>query len=390
MKPFIITFANILPHNGRDLSRFYRFRVNQGKLSFPVNIAITSEAICNLEINDDDKNQDVIIEQVFLRIGLQRLREKLGQGNYPKETTINCEEILITSANMPLDIQQLLQKKCGHQRKGLMGPVCNISMNQSPSESLTTPFFCDKCSHPDSRLMCSHLIHPMSQGYKDTKDIITSREIIKAYCNKGEILEDFKAMCCVPVARKCWEQIYETFQPAINIPVDLSDRVADEIDFLNLLFDKKYNKPFLMISQARSIRDSGSDCKTKEEFIHKIQVIGHLINDIKIRDILIESKSVNEKGGVSSITALKRFLEDNYPNYPLDILSNFEHIRTIRDDYPTHTKTRKDITASFDFLRIEFPVQDWQKAWEKVLYAFWNSLYKLRLLVNVNTNDIKS
>ncbi|MFH1230053.1 MAG: hypothetical protein V1709_01010 [Planctomycetota bacterium] len=394
MKPFVITFDGYLNHGSRDLTEFCRFQVKQGKLTFPVNIALTFEATCNFGINGEDKKEnDLLIGRMFFKIGLQRLKEKLASGNYPKQSTINCEEILITSDNVPSDISQVLAKNCKYQQKELKGLICGIyGDSHCPSDIITTSSFCESCSLPDTNLICSHLVHPASRTHREGYQI-TKRVIFEAYCNNKQPVDestldaiDAWSYQCVPDLRPdCWEQIYELPLPDINIPVDLSSRVVDEIDFLNLLFDKKFNGQFIDISQARSIRDIGNDCKTEEEFVHKVQVIGHLINDIKIRDILPAEKGSDKSGNkLLSIAVLKVFLDGNYQGAPAIIVTNLEHIRTIRDDYPAHTKTRRDVTVSLDALQINYPIQNWQDAWQKVLYAFWDSLNKLRLLIQYN------
>jgi len=378
MKPFVITFAKYLPRNGRDLFKICRYRVSQGELKFPVNIAITSEAIISLNTPDE-----ALKISAFHKIGLQRLKKKLASGNYPKQSTTNCEEILITSDNVPLDMTRFLEETCKYQQKGLSGPICIIGEDNK----LTTKQLCTECFLPDDNRRCDHLIHLSSGSKVNIDGKITEREITEAYCEKGEQLDNPTTMVsmCISCQRPCWEQIYEIPQPAIGIPIDLPDRVADEIDFLNLLFDKKYSCQFIDISQARSIRDIGNECKTEEEFVHKVQVVGHLINDIKIRDVpSVKKQSAKGKNKLLSIAALKVFLSDNYQGASAVVVTNLEHIRTIRDDYPTHTKTRRDVTVSLDALQINFPIQNWQDAWQKVLYAFWESLNKLRLLIQYN------
>ena len=72
MKPFSITFAGYLRHSGRDLFKFCRFRISQGELHFPINIAMTEPAFYSLRVNEEDAKR-ALVEMVFLKIGIREM-----------------------------------------------------------------------------------------------------------------------------------------------------------------------------------------------------------------------------------------------------------------------------------------------------------------------------
>ncbi|MFA5793486.1 MAG: hypothetical protein WC980_00240 [Candidatus Brocadiia bacterium] len=392
MKPFIITFDGDIPHNGRDLVKFCRFLVKQGELSFPVNVALTLEATCNFKINLGSENENkALIEEVFFKIALQRLKEKLASGNYPQKSTLTCEEIMISSTSTPEDISPFLNKACHYQQQEIKGPICGISRSLgNPSDNITNVSFCKGCSMPDKSLICSCLIHPASQCYRNLDKKITERNIIEVYCNKGESLDGIGIMLCIPQGgQECWEQIYEIPQLAINIPTDLSERVVDEIDFLNLYVKNNLNKDVKLIDLKfyRPISDVRGKCQTAEEFAALIQTLGTILDrgQFKIIELLPEDKRTKKEGNkdmeLNSMEALERFLQLNYSSSGETLVKTLRHIIQVRNSYPTH---QKEAIGAFEALDIEHPIVNHQKAWDKILWAFYDSIKILRKLIQNN------
>jgi hypothetical protein len=383
MKPFIITFDDWLQDGSRDLAKLCRFIVTQGKqLRFPVNVAFSDTAACNLELWGDDSGKQADLQIVTLKIGLQRLIERLNRGDYPKQATINCEEIMISSVNAPSDASSFLRKNCKYHQQNINGPLCAIGNH---GDNITTPQFCEKCAMPDESLMCSHLIHLKSESKKDHNDHLIGRDVRDAFCAKGESFNaGFDVMICQPEARPCWEKIYEIPQPVINIPVDLPDRVVDEIDFLNVYIKDAYKNGIKLIDLKfyRPISDVHGKCQTDKEFTTLVQVVGTIIEQFQIISLLPADKQTKKEGAndvkLKSIEALERFLQINYSASGDSVLKTLRHIIQIRNSYPAHIK--EDI-GSFEALGIEHPIADYQKAWDKILYAFYDSIKTLRKLI---------
>ncbi|GFP28217.1 hypothetical protein HKBW3S43_00558 [Candidatus Hakubella thermalkaliphila] len=366
MTPFTITFNEWEPRSGDVVSRC-SFLVVQGELEFLMSIGVPHMLWTTTWSKLEEKDK----KRLVLRVGLERLLKKLTSGDYPRESTKSSQEIILATDD-EIEVDKYLVKLCKFQTKAPAGLVCKVAVENDQLQAKTCQPLCNECSIPDSDLLCSHLSHP--ECWSSVSQTSRSRDIGSAMCEKGR--DPANTSECKPGGQQCWQLVFEPAKVAQEIPTDLPDRVADEIDFLNLAFVHVHSKRILELSQARSISDLYGSCATEQDFMFKVAVIADLVNKLSMADALSEE----ERDGIEgSVNLLEVYLNKFHQGFGDFLISNLRSIVDVRNSFPVHSKSKR-LIKSFELLDIEYPVYHWQKAWEKVLFAFWSSLRKLRRL----------
>ena len=363
MQPFKIKF------DMWKSSSDYFLSVQKGELSFPVSVGvglIRAAAWKSLGVGEED------IKQPLLRMGIERLLLMLESGDYPTESTITEQKITI-SVEDTVDFGNYLIKSCKFQTKTPTGSICEAASERDNLKRKTCQPLCDRCSIPSSDILCSHLCHP--EGYSSGAGPAGQRGIQRAMCEKGHDPSNTRE--CKPDGKDCWELIYEPSEAIPEIPFDLADRVSDEIDFLNLAFEHAHHSKILELLHARSISDLFGECGDDEMCMFKVAVVADLINNLSVSETLSEE---DQKGITGSINLLELYLSKFYPGLAGSLISKLRAVVKIRNSFPVHSQ-RRQLIETFQKLDIDYPITNWQKAWEKVLFAFWSSLRDLRRLI---------
>jgi len=379
MKVYEIQFVEWHTGSGYDSSGGCIFQLLKDKEPFSrvfIRMARTLASCWKLE-------EEKTIRDYLLHIGLPKVEEYLKTGNLPVHRTSlsplgygeSIPEIVLHTENQPTE-RLLLEKQCKFRIKSPTGEICKIAYKpDKATPGITTRETCNKCPLPDDRIRCEYLWHPQTIIQHASGQYI--RRLGEAICAYSGTSISY-AEQCIPGSKNCWKRIFEIPEPEIKIPSDLSARVVDEIDFLNILFQEKYKLQPLIPKYARSIHDLTGDCSTKEEFTHKIAVIGDLINQIKIGTLLTqgEKEDLKNKNRKGSISELESFLKREYPNLPLGLIDKLRKIVDIRNNFPIHSRERT--LSAFEDFGIKYPLENWNDSWQKILCGFWQSLHELR------------
>lgn len=286
-------------------------------------------------------------------------------------------EFIYHSENLP-NPQKLLQKKCKYQEKEINGLYCLVAADNDKAEGRTTISVCEKCILPSEEIICSYLCHPLTKGMHGDNTLLD--RVVYGYC---EIGNDLNIRECIPGGKSCWKKIIEPAKEEAIIPNDISERLIEELDFVNLAFKDRFKAPLFNFSQARSILDISSECKSKEDFTHKIHAICDLVSRMNVAK-LIDKEELNElkdKKVAGSINLFEHFLKNNFSDdfeiIRSSVILPLRKLHTIRKDYPTHSVT-ENLAQAFNGLGVEYPPLDWQEAYNKIMYATWHSLKYLR------------
>ena len=372
MKPYSITYNLELGPNGEWGPNFL-FIVKRGQLQFPVAVDFSRMLVTKWErighLNEKE------LEQITLRIGVERILKMLAAGDVPQETE-KTKRIFVTPDN-GIELDTYRQKACKFQSSISAGLICEIAVKDDELNSETCQPICDECGIPDSRVLCSHLSHPESYSSAPSR----KRMISGGLCERNEDPGD--TTNCWPRHNRCWELLYKPPEVAKQIPSDLSERVVDEIDFLNLAFIKVYESKILDVPLAGSIGSLYGSCSTREEFIFKVQVVADLINKLSPpKDLLKRKLSKDElKKNKKGLDQLGVFLDKFFSGSSSSSICSLKAIKRVRNDFPAHSGTEKKVLEEFEILDIPYPVFDYQKSWERVLFVFWSSLRDLRRLI---------
>lgn len=349
------------------------FRITGATTSFPVLITMENILRATSRMTNDE------LGKTMLPFGLDRIQTMVRAGNYSKEYTGRVTEIVLTQEDLTeQSAAALLKKQCLFQTRPQEGLICQIRWGRDYLEGRTTPSLCAKCSMPDKRLLCTNLMHPRISATETSSGM--SRTVWSAMCEKDEDPGDTSN--CIPGGKNCWEQVLEIRKSPVVIPSDLADRVADEIDFLNLSFREKYRlERLIRVSQARTVSALFGVCVSEEDFMYRVAAVSDLIDKLSV-DTLLDKNTI--AGLEGSLNKLEAFVNKEYPGFAHDIVTPLRHIVTLRNSFPIHSRS-EDLLESFEALGIEWPIVDWQGALSKVLHTLWISLRELRRLAQSNS-----
>lgn len=263
-------------------------------------------------------------------------------------------------------------RECTFQELKREGMHC--AAKDATDSGQTTRHICTTCTLPDNRIRCVHLSHPKVRAWNSLLDKPSAhlRLAGHAMCDIGKTGAANPENCTLG-GHSCWQQVVEISTPTDRLEAGVEERVCDEIDHLNLIFKHYYNHKLIPISQARSIKELLTECKSELQLKTKIQSISALLDKIDVRRLINTTENLP-----GTISELEAFLVQQAIPYNRATIKILRDLRTIRSDFPAHNPPDKLIKAFRD-LGLDFPITNHASAWKMILGIFTTALREVRI-----------
>lgn len=125
--------------------------------------------------------------------------------------------------------------------------------------------------------------------------------------------------------------------------------------------------------------DIRKPCSNEEDFNNRILNLTNLLDGIRTEDVT--ALVIGKTPDPGSINLLEAFLEQEFPDYDTQIITNLRMINRLRSKkYPIHADTAEFMQAMRYFGCASFP-PDWQDLWEAVLGKYLDTLKTLHDLM---------
>lgn len=286
-------------------------------------------------------------------------------------------------------------KECRFQKRGEAGPVCTAARPGERVHGRTTQELCEHCGLPSTDILCDNLVNVETVGMETDQTGLVKRSMVAAQCNIAS--EEFSKpgrdpKLCVPGGLNCWLQ---TYQPAKGVLAGVALEgqppaaeaapppgqagtefsIAEVIDHLNIVFDRRYRRSLIQIKHARSIQDLMGDCGTDDVLQHKLQVAASLLKDMNLKGLLTRDEA---KGCQGPIDLLARLAARDFPGLADHHLRDLRNINKLAAAYPRHTKV-ENIERAHVELGLDYPVTDYAGAWAAVRQKFIQAFRQVTL-----------
>lgn len=161
--------------------------------------------------------------------------------------------------------------------------------------------------------------------------------ILSPLCNVGNDPEDGSE--CAPGGKECWERVVDVSPAPSDPPPDVAERVADELDFLALVYRGRYGSRLIEIPQARSIAELFGECEDGENFQHRVAALADLLSRLNPHDALDEEERTDDEGNrLGSLAALERLVQRDYPE-TIGAVRTLRAIPAARINFPIHSRS---------------------------------------------------
>lgn len=267
------------------------------------------------------------------------------------------------------------------------GKLCAATAGQP--EPTTTPL-CATCEMPDSRLVCSALVHPVTKlnpgiGCYVDEPIVTdpSRNIEDAFCEMHLQLQSW-AECRPWSGKECWHRVVMTGLP-VPAPDDLAPRRAvDEIGYLRLVYADRFGltkraaAAFWPRSDESAVNALRDECHSLPEFKTHVVALCEILLAMKPHDQLpVDKRTGDDKRPVNGITALGRVLEDRFGGAGLTGMAYLRALNTARNRF-SHAESKELVDALRVLGVTTYPPRSWQIAWWQVAASVAEGLADVR------------
>lgn len=305
--------------------------------------------------------------KIFLtREGFQRIQEALDGGMQENQ------EFIFDRQNSPKRPEDT-PKQCVYSVKtGEASILCRIS------KDYTTYPKCEECNFPEYFAQCNYLKNARARKIEtDQEDPYE----ISANCNKtGKELKNSELKNCVN--QPCFEPI--TIKSPKQIQQVEEDKIVreirDKIDNINLLMKSKNGFELFKIQQQKIWNILIEPCTTGEKFTSHILALKNIIDWMNTDEL--KMKITGEKPKEGSINYLETFLQEHYTTFDSGfIVKPLRRINKISQRFPRHKDTT-EVIKEIKSLGIEYPVKDWQKLWDKIIFDFYSPLRNLEQLLS--------
>jgi len=308
-----------------------------------------------------------------LRAGLSKLEARLRSGWLPLADSGALEAIQLSQDECEEIVAGWREKTCAWRSEGERGPLCAASRG---SDRRTIRSVCDRCPAPDTASRCHNLVHVETRESSDQNGF--DRMLVSALCDARAEPNLPRLTGCgigVDLPRECWRRRVETSAP-LRTPVDVADRIVDEIDFFRLVYKEAYGPaaiwPFV---HARSVACLFASPASLAEFQ------SHLSSLVDLLDQLSPPERPDGTTAAKSTTRLQA-LESVLANDHPDLVTNVALLRRVfavrRGLVHSNTK-REDLIGVCRDLGVDYPPRDWPTAWHQLLGSCWRNIRALRM-----------
>ena len=164
------------------------------------------------------------------------------------------------------------------------------------------------------------------------------------------------------------------------VPDQTQSQVASTImetrDNINAIFKNKHGGKLFLLSQERALSELSRKANSQEEFIFLLSALTKLVVELNT-DILRKITGISGKS-TESILLLESFLKTitSKKNEMENVIEIFKGINKLRQGYPIHGDNDRVLKAH-EFFKIEYPINDYQKAWKTLLENYLSALQNL-------------
>lgn len=352
---------------GRDVVLTDAFRVQAEDANVLVVAVLSGQAAAMLG-GDADRAADLVCIAA-----VEEIEQRLRAGTLSPDDGSTTVEILYGSSHVPA-LQTIGQrdKECLWQVREPRNWQCRATSDIAHPEASRA--MCANCDIPDARTICTHLVHPQV-AFLQTFGTAGMRQSVGAQCDLGHDAGD-GARCRVARGMSCWRRHVDAPTPRLAVPPNPAGAVADELDFLRLIFRDRYHVDVLTIPQARSIAELFGSCDSEADFHRRIAILADLVGHLTPQAALSEDERTQDDRPLPSLLALERLLGRDYPE-TVPAIRPLRLITRARNIFPIHTNTSEAVDT-MRRLGVSYPATDWHLAWVTTLTAFWMSLQQIR------------
>lgn len=148
----------------------------------------------------------------------------------------------------------------------------------------------------------------------------------------------------------------------------LAAKIIDLRDNANAVFGERVGGCLLTLLQERALAELSRQCDSEEEFAYRVTSLCALATAIDTSNLGTSSEGPAQGG---SIDRLGVFLRREFPESDTSkIMDTLSHFNRLRRMYPVHTDRATGVIRAFEFFGLEYPVREFQRAWEKLLKAY--------------------
>jgi len=157
--------------------------------------------------------------------------------------------------------------------------------------------------------------------------------------------------------------------------IDLASGIIDARDNVNAVFGEKYGDRLLSITQERALFELSRPCNSREEFAFRTSSLAGLAVAINASAFDQRIEAPPNRG---SIDKLGLFLRSEFPGSDsASVVETISKLNQVRRMYPVHTDRTPGAIAALSYFGIEYPVEDFQTAMERMMKKYLECLNSL-------------
>lgn len=163
-------------------------------------------------------------------------------------------------------------------------------------------------------------------------------------------------------------------------PSSLAAKIIDSRDNVNAVFYNRHGERLLLLPQERALLELFRPCHTQEEFGYRVGALTTLAAAMNTATLCAQAAADPEK--VKSIQALRLYVTRQYGAADASAVCDpLRHLTRLRQMYPFHTDHADGIMEAHAYFGLEYPIQDWGRAWHALLERYAASLEALLQLL---------
>jgi hypothetical protein len=153
----------------------------------------------------------------------------------------------------------------------------------------------------------------------------------------------------------------------MSIMIELRGRINDHflIRFRMRLLDQ----------DEKSLEQISKECDSSDSLVSNIAALATLIDEMNVEGLKSKVKNLPKDG---SINILEQFLNENAPDYDVNIIHNLRTIKVLRNQWPIHKTSPKGVEL-IKKVYGSYPVDDIKEFWSRILNLYVGSLRGLEV-----------
>jgi hypothetical protein len=156
--------------------------------------------------------------------------------------------------------------------------------------------------------------------------------------------------------------------------LQIASAIIDARDNINAIFNDRHDEKLIILREERDLLQFFRNAESREDFVFRLCALANAATQMNLQ--CLRRLTQTEDTQIKSIQLLEDYLNKSCILNP-EIIGTLRNINKMRQGYPIHGDRAKGVLEAHRYFAIEYPIEDYSVAWNKLLNSYLGALQQL-------------